>query len=594
MSKGISVYKLIDSEINDFTMKGIETSPGVNFNQYENFKILQLFDRKIYETGNRDSQNGYKWWIDIITPRLEDEVKAIDININNLLLWSPAVPDATAVFLLQNALRNELDDTGEGVDLNDDLEEFSGYGNILWKKSPNGRTKADWRNTYLSNAGAKYINETAVIERHELTQSELEAKRGIWNDEAIDFIIANNKEYSKKTMKDGAPQSSEVPYYELIERNGEISHNMLMKLQGKDTYSSDKNKSVIAHIVIPASKLKSSDSGMEAVLQAKEIDSMDELYIEAHRGRYKGTWWRDGMISTLLDLQVSANETFYQISKALEWAAKVILQSEDTNNLPQNIMTDLLNGDVIKTKGLKQVDVRLHNLDQLVLKWNLIMAEADRLSKSTEISRGEAQPAGTPAKLGNLLDNRSSEYHNYIRQKFSLGYRDVIKKWQLKDIIKKIKREDAVRITGNIAYLEAYDTMVISAWEIKNVGILGQYTAQNRQVIKELMITKMKDRKDRKTKIGESGKDVFTGVYKRLFVVITGENVDLRKELQNNYSLIQLELDPVRRQALIEQTYSLLGKDITNMPKTPPAEMAMIAAPAGPGGNPNQKQLDTE
>ena len=65
-------------------------------------------------------------------------------------------------------------------------------------------------------------------------------------------------------------------------------------------------------------------------------------------------------------------------------------------------------------------------------------------------------------------------------------------------------------------------------------------------------------------------------------MIITGENVNITAELETLYSFIQLEQDPIRRQALIEMAMAKKGIDISMLPKTE-AEMlsGMGLAPKG-------------
>ena len=72
-------------------------------------------------------------------------------------------------------------------------------------------------------------------------------------------------------------------YYEIYERNGEISEKDLLEAQGKGT-SGDENKFVNAKIIVAG--LKKGDKGEKYVLFAEEIKR--KPYTEAHRGRYEG------------------------------------------------------------------------------------------------------------------------------------------------------------------------------------------------------------------------------------------------------------------------------------------------------------------
>jgi len=562
-----SIPRLIEQELSDYIQKDSEIDEGIaSVNTYAHIQLLDLFDRGVYETGNTDSQGRYKYWFDIISPRVEDEVKSTKINLSNMFLWSPFKADNTAIFLMNAKMRDHLNDSGESEEINDAKEKFSAYGNILWEKTKGGYDQCDFNNTYIINQLAKTIDETPIIHRYEYSQSDLVKMRGIWNDKTIDFLIEQNRKFQIKKTKESRGEATTVPYYELYKRNGEVNLNQLKELQRQmgqkvRIAKADDNKYVLAMVVMASMDGQITDSS-DYVLFAKEMKKMP--YEEAHRGRYKNTWWRDGLISVLLDLQNRANEVGNQIAKGLEFAAQVIFGSSDVR-IAQNILTDLQRGDIIKTKDLKQIDVRLQNMDQLIAEWDRLIREADRLTKSTEISRGEAQPAGTPFKLGNLLDTRGGEFHDYIRQKFALGYRNVIKNWILPQLVQEMKGEDIVKLTGDIKYMNQYYELVVNSWFIKNIETLGRLTPEQKEVVKQEKIAELKQKPNAEVEVKNN---IYIGVLNRSFLIITGENVDVQKEVNNQITLINLEPDPVRRTALIEEVYQMLGKDISNLPKS--------------------------
>ena len=59
----------------------------------------------------------------------------------------------------------------------------------------------------------------------------------------------------------------------------------------------------------------------------------------------------------------------------------------------------------------------------------------------------------------------------------------------------------------------------------------------------------------------------------RVYVDITGEQVNLVGELETLKNFAALEADPVRRTALIELAMKKKGIDIDKLPKSPPQQM---------------------
>ena len=308
--KNETIFKVIEDEISNYQNEKVQLSDGVSFSQFKLVKRIALYENQQYPKGKIDSQNNYKYWYDIITPRVNDEVKNIDFDRKNIILYSDSFEDRLAIYLSNLQLKNWLTTTGQGEKLNDAVEEFSAWGNVVWKKVKGGYDKMDLKNFYVLNQTAESLKESTVIERHTLSQSDLRAKENIWKN--IDEVIkdCSNKEFS--ATKDSKESLTTNPYYEIYERNGEVSKRVLNESKGLDGGSEDDY--VLAKIIVAGVSKKG--KGTKYVLYAEELDEMP--YREAHRGRYKGSWFREGMYQILFDCQTRANELGNQIARGLE------------------------------------------------------------------------------------------------------------------------------------------------------------------------------------------------------------------------------------------------------------------------------------
>ena len=126
------------------------------------------------------------------------------------------------------------------------------------------------------------------------------------------------------------------------------------------------------------------------------------------------------MYQLLFDVQTRANEIGNQIARGLEWASKTVFRSSD-KVIAQNILTDLSNGDIIKSNDLQQIETRMQGLDQLIADWNRNLQVADQLANSFEIVTGEAMPSGTPFRMGALLNVNATKLFDFIREKLGLA-----------------------------------------------------------------------------------------------------------------------------------------------------------------------------
>ncbi len=558
MKNSETIFKIIEEEVKNYQEEKVQLSDGVSFSQFKLVKRIALYENQQYPKGKIDSQFNYKYWYDIITPRVNDEVKNIDFDRKNIILYSDSFEDRLAVYLSNLQLRQWLTETGQGEKLNDAVEEFSAWGNVVWKKLKNNYEKMDLKNFFVLNQTAESLKESTVIERHTLSQSDLRAKSNIWKN--VDEVIKDcaNKEFS--ATKDSKESLTTNPYYEIYERNGEVSKRVLNEAKGKSGGSEDEY--VLAKIIVAGVSKKG--KGIRYVLYAEELDEMP--YREAHRGRYKGSWFREGMYQILFDCQTRANELGNQIARGLEWASKTIFKQSDSS-FYQNVLTDLRNGDILKSRDLAQIEVRMQGLDQLMVDWNRNLQTADRLSNSYEVVRGETMPSNTPFRLGSMLDQNANKLFDFLRAKLALGFQSLIEDWILPELLKDLKAKKVIDLTNSEENLKDYYKMVVDAWYNRNLIYLPPHSPEMAQTIKESKLEEIVKNKKAVVKI-EDG--FWKNFQPRVKVVITGENVQLAGEMESLYSFIQLEADPVRRTALIEMAMSKKNIDISNLPKSPP------------------------
>lgn len=558
----MSIFKVFEDEIKTYINGSIELSDGVPFSQYKLVKRISLYENKQYPKGKIDSQGDYKYWYDIIPSRVNDEVKNIDFDRKHIILFSESIQDRLAVYVSNLQLSNWMTETGQGEELNSSVEEFSSWGNVVWKKISGGYERVDLKNFYVLNQTARSLNESSVIERHLLTQSDLRKKEGIWKNIEKTINDCAIKEFSSTEESRGTDTTN--PYYEIFERNGEISEKLLNEAKGEQGGS--ENKYVLAKIIISGAKGR----GKKYILYADKIDELP--YKEAHRGRYKGKWFREGLYEILFDCQTRANQIGNQLAKGLEWASKTIFKSND-DTFASNLVTDLRNGDILKTRDLSQVDVRMQGIDQLMVDWNRNLQLADRLSNSFEVVRGEEMSSNTPFKLGNMLDQNANKLFDFIREKLALAFQDLIQYWVLPELLNDLKEKSVIDLTNSEENLKDYYKMVIDSWYLKNLINLPPHTKEIADIIKEKKLEEiMKD----KVAILEISKGFWDNFKPRVKVVITGENVQLAEEMQSMQSFIALEADPIRRTALIEMAMAKRNIDISSLPKTPPITQEQV------------------
>lgn len=572
----MKIIDTISAEVSDYFGQSVQTSEGVEFSQYKLVKRINIFKSRTYPEGKVNKKTAeYKYWFDIIDPRVNNEKKNLRFGSKNILPFSnDPIGDFAAVFTLNAGLDEWMWETGREDEFIDSIERFSADGNVLFKRVKGGYESCDFDNTFIINQTAKTVDETPIVQRAQLTQSQLRERANIWNN--IDNVIDNcGNKFVQKTMRTGAAATTN-PIYEIFERNGEISEAALFEAQGKKEVG-DKNKFVFARIVVAG--LGNEKDTEKYVLFAEPLTGkMSDHFIEAHRGPFKGRWWREGMYEILFDHQVRANEIGNQLARGLDWASKVIFTDEDMQTL-QNIRTDMQNGDYVKSKNLRQVEVRMQGLDQLIADWNRLMTDADKIANSYEVIQGGDMPANMPFQLGRLLDTNASKLFVLLRGKLGHAYARVYKDWVLPEFVKGIKAKDIIRITGNADFIERFRTLAVNGWYMQNLARIGPHTKEMADALKQQKLEELSQTEP----MLENMKEIWDGILPRLHITITGENYDTSENLQTIAATIQFETDPVRRAFLLDTIYSAKG-----IPVPPSVQQA----PAAPAKGATNRQID--
>ncbi len=583
----MKIVETIRTEITEYYGEMKLVADAVPFSTYKLIRRIGIFKNRHLPKCKVTKAGEYRYWFDIIQPRINNEIKNLRFGSKNVLPFSvDPIGDFAAVFTIHAALGEYMWETGREEELVESVEQFSGDGNELFKKIKGDYETCDFDNTFIINEAARTVDDTPIIHRGQLTQSQLRAKANVWS--KIDEVIKNcGNKFFKRTLRSGQVTTTN-PLYEVYERNGEVSEKELFEAQGKA--GGDENKYLLARIIV--SGLASEKSSERYVLFAEELKGkMSDWYVEAHRGPYKGRWWREGLYELLMDHQYRGNEIGNQLARGLDWASRVILK-DDSPTIVQNIRTDMENGDIIKSANLAQVDLRLHGLDQLIADYNRIIAEADQIANSAEVIQGASLPAGTSFALGQLIDTNASKLFVLLRGKLGHAYSKVFREFVLPDLVKKLSMQDIIRVTGNTDFIDRFRQIAVNSWYVDNLVKIGPHTPEMADALKQ---EKLKELQQTEPLI-KNTQEIWKGVLPRLQVTITGENYDVSENLQTIAAVLQFETDPVRRAFLLDTIYSSKG-----IPVPPAVNTALAQAqpgagqpqPSQGGGAPTNKQIQT-
>jgi hypothetical protein len=549
----------IQQEISDYFTKEVNISDNYSFSQPKLIQRIIQFDNRIYPTGKVDGQKKYKFFYDIISPRVSSEVKNIDFDTKNIRAKSDRVIDGLLTIITNLKMKFWLRLTGQSEELNSALEEGSGWGNVVWKKVKGGYERVDLKNFYVINQSAKTLNETPVIERHQMSQSDLRAKTGYKN---LKEVLSECKSNMYSTSVETTATETTTPYYDIYERNGEVCLKDLKEERNEKVEKGDENKYVLAKVIVAGQKAQSTSSvEIKYILFADTISKMP--YKEYHRGTYKGRWFREGLIELLFDCQVRTNQIGNQIAKGLEWASKVIFRHGD-KLVVQNILIGLRNGDIIKSADLAQVEVRLQGFDQLANDWNRTLELANDIANSREVVMGNALPSGTPLGAYNQLNANANKLYTFLQEKFAIPVSEMFEEWLIPGMLDDLKLQDVINLSGDTEMLNRAREIFVNDWYLKNALYLPPH---NKEIADTLKASKMEELKKRPQLLMKNFKDMFDDFKKNVYVDITGEKQDIDSDLQTLTTILGLEADPIRRSFIMDKILKEKGFDPASFPK---------------------------
>lgn len=563
------LFDRIETEISNYISQEIEVAEGVHFSQYDTLKRIYKFRNKSLSDSKINEDLSYDYYFDIIEPRVDSMVKNLRFDTKHVKLFStnPA-DDFAAIFIANAALKQWMMENGEDDKLKSAVEEFVANGNIGFKKVDGGYEIVDPLNLIVTNQLAKTVHETDFIERHEMKASELRMMDE-WDQEVVDNIIKDLGDKSFQATTETTEQISTSNSFELFEFTGEVSEKEFFECnnEGKEGRA---DVFFLAKIIVAG--LEEGGTGKKLVPYAERLDSeMDDFYEFAHLGKYNGRFWREGLVEKLMDHQIRANQIGNDLARGLEWASKVVFKSNDSRVL-QNIRADMDNGDVIIAQDLDQLYVRMQGADQLIADWNRLMSDADRISNSFEVVRGESLPAGTPFRLGALIDQNAGMMFTLLRQKITLPYKRVFKNWVLAELVKDLKGEKIFSLVGETEILDRLRTIMVEKWYMDNLVKIGPHTKEQAEAIKAEKLDELRE----VDPTIENTREIWKGVMPRMFVTITGENSDLADQVTDLINLVGLEKDPQRIAWILDQIYSIRNIPIPPQEMREPAEHQIV------------------
>jgi hypothetical protein len=418
----------VQKVITNYVSRSVEiVDSKYQFNQYDTIRRIYLYVND--EFWNNVPEDTIFW--NISTPRIPHFAKNIDLDTKNLAPIGVGSLSMVQSFILKTKFKKWVRDNNLAIQLNDMSDSLATFGSTVVKV--NRKTKeveeCDLRNLYF-NPTVKSIRDANIVEKHYLNETELRAKKDVW--ENVEKVIDKGI--------DDDPKKDSVRNFEIWEYSGEV------EVEGDMVYK---------HII------GSGEGDDEVILFEEELKREDCLYYDFHASKYKGRWLRVGVVERLFKLQAQANSVVNQNAEARTIASLLLLQTSNPD-IEGNVLKQAESGDIINDDTLKQVGLDNRAFNVLLGELQQIEMKADKLCMTPDVVTGEKLPSGTTFRGQAQLTNAAKSAFKDAQDRLGAQLEVLLRNEILPQIKKDFRKEEIIEIAGNEEDIEQFDKLIFN------------------------------------------------------------------------------------------------------------------------------------
>jgi len=584
------IITMVDREVSEWQDANVFVTDKIAFHMRNLIKKLRKNFWGIFDKPNDPSAGNKKIWIPLTESVVDTVVKNIDLDTKDINIRAKKADAIHLTSIVRQIVNNSLEEMEFGQ-LLDDLEQTVAIdGTAVWKTievvGSDGKKHAkvipvDLLNFYIDPA-SENIQESDIIERSLMTQEEFMSMDGWENKE--DVVATTEAHRTDRDLSNSAGNTKSTPLIEVYERWGKIPKDLLT---GKE---SDKDKWVESHVVVSGI---GNGGAVHLIEENKNTDLIGrpvKPYEECWYKRVKSRWYGRGVAEKVMWMQLWMNTTVnIRIARA-RVSQLGLFKVRANSGITQSMLSRLTVNGVVKVKDMGDIEQMIvqeasaasYRDEETAGSW------AQRVTSAFESVTGEQLPASTPATNA-VLASRGAQ-SEFVKVKEQVGF--FLQRWMTRQILpiiaRNIKRDDILRVTGDIRDLQETDKYLVNsllAKEVQKMNTEGRiFDIDKVRKMQEKMLTKLKSQKDQRF-FKLTDKPDFTQYDLKVF--ITNEEIDKSVLVQNLISVLQTVsaapdsgLDP---RMILEQIYDVMGLDVSQLRKeqSPPELQQLLAAAQG-------------
>lgn len=426
------IFEYIKEEENIYQTQGVTIADGLEWSMYDHVKKTIYAKDGKYTTGvNGDGSRPYH---NVILPIAKLSYRSEGFDVKDIEMYVDNADDYYLSFLTKKyydtwALNNHIDEFIDEVV----IQSFD-FGGCLTRRDKDTISIVPLQS--LAFVDQTDIMSGAKCIKYSYTVEELEAKRGVWDSEAIDEAItmSTNSSNNGNSYTKSHTTSNHIEVYEL--------HGMF-KNSWYEEGGEDNKYSKQTHII---SYVTQGDSTKKGITFFKTNKAKDIFKLYKRGGKSMSIYGRalnKGGIEELFEPQIWINYSMIQLKDMLDVASLMILKTTDPELAGQNNIKDLSPGEIIKLRDnsdLNQVNFQALNETSFynsITKWEGL---ARATGSASESSLAVTPTSGTPFALEQLKTANGLQEHDYQRNKVADFIAEIHRDWVLEIISKEMRK----------------------------------------------------------------------------------------------------------------------------------------------------------
>lgn len=518
------VFTEIKDLINNWQDAGVEIFAGLHRKPFNIIKTIAYHSLDKHVSGEREPITGQiKPFYNISRYRVNVATRATDFSTKDMRVESDDTEFYARAMILQKRAHQWMKETNFAKTLNTAGWLRAEYGKTVIKRSEvDDEIYID--PVYLHNLVFDAIDfeNGAKIECHQMTIKQLKDKQDVWDnvDEAIEYLKSK-----PSNERGGRNHNSLCDTLAVYEVEAVLPKNLIDD-------SADENEYCLQLHYLTGENL-------EIKLYGAEIK--ESRYMDLEWQIVPGSSMGKGVVEDSFQAQAWTNIAKLQEVQMMEYGSKLVMAVND-KNFASNILTEVMNGQILETTGISQVDLTPRTIGQLETLFQSWDEQVEKTTHTFNAVTGEDMPSNTPLGAVQIQNNNAESYFAYRREEAGIFWAQVWQNWIMPHLIQKIKKEGIVTAEFSQNELtsildEAFIRPYVS--EMKTVSILNGEPITPEQEQEALKKAQNQLQKFGNKRTIKFPKDTFDRVAMRVTWITTNEQRNKMATLTNLNNILQ-------------------------------------------------------